>query len=208
MKFLEKLFKVTKNDPLGIDAAADGIQQLKSRLAAEKRKLEVERDKLRDALLDDPSGDFDESAIVAQQIRVEMFEKAIEKSLDEAAAKLPNGYDTRIGLGGELLDREELARLSFARALVGKPVILTVDDTFAALSEDAEEQLHLAMGAELKGRTRVIATSRFSICPDVDMVIVMRKGTVEQVGTHDELIAQPGLYRRMYRRQMGTSLDG
>jgi len=127
--------------------------------------------------------------------------------LDAFARKLSNGYDTMIGIGGEVLEREELGRLAFARAVLSNPKVLTVDDTFAAFSEDVEEQLRLALELHLSGRTIIIATSRYSICEDADVVLVMRKGGVVQIGSHLELMRQPGLYNRMYSRQMGLQID-
>jgi ABC-type multidrug transport system fused ATPase/permease subunit len=100
-----------------------------------------------------------------------------------------------------------------ARALVMKPSVLTVDDTYSAIEEDVEKQMRKAVRESLAGKTILIATSRLSICEDADLVVVMQEGKVVQVGAHEELLALPGLYRRMYMRQMGlgeleAALDG
>ena len=89
MNFIEKILKPTpKADPFGIDSAVDGIRQLRTRLAEETAKLSAERDKLRDAALDDPAGDLDESAVVRQAARVEALGSAIKKATDQAAKAL------------------------------------------------------------------------------------------------------------------------
>lgn len=113
------------------------------------------------------------------------------------------GYETQLGRGGITLSAEELVKLGIARALVMKPSVLTIDDTYSAIEEDTEKQLRTAVRSSLAGRTILIATSRLSICEDADMVVVMQNGKIAQVGRHEELLATAGLYRRMYMRQMG-----
>ncbi|MBD3181757.1 ATP-binding cassette domain-containing protein [Candidatus Poribacteria bacterium] len=114
-----------------------------------------------------------------------------------------NGYKTKIGRGGISLDADQLVKLNMARALVTRPSILTVDDTYSAIEEDIEKEIRKAIREFLVEKTILIATSRLSICEDADLVIVMQEGKVIQTGSHKELLASPGLYRRMYMRQMG-----
>jgi ATP-binding cassette subfamily B protein len=115
------------------------------------------------------------------------------------------GYDTRLGRGGIALDKEELIKLNLARALMTHPAVLTVDDTFAGLEDTTEERLREALRRTLRQETVLIATSRLSSCEEADLVVVMRKGRIVETGTHHQLLAQPGLYRRMYMRQMGIT---
>ena len=131
----------------------------------------------------------------------------------EAAARLvelhdfiqgqPQGYGAKLGSGGISLDAEQLVRLAVARALVNQPAILTIDDTFSTIDEEVETCLRASLRQALGGRTVIIATSRLSICEDADLVVVMRRGKIAQVGTHAGLLSAPGTYRRMYMRQMG-----
>ena len=123
--------------------------------------------------------------------------------LGELVGSLPDGFDTRIGQGGVTLNAAQVTRLCFARALVTDPAILTVDDTYSTLDESAERDLRAAVRGRLEGRTILVATSRLSICEDADMVVVMRAGRIVEKGSHAELINEPGVYRRMYMRQMG-----
>jgi len=125
--------------------------------------------------------------------------------LDSFITELPEGYDTLLGRGGLPLESEELAKLNLARALVANPAILTVDDTYATFPEELERRLRAAIRSHLIDKTIVIATSRLSICEDADIVVVMQKGQIAQSGSHAELLSVPGLYRRMYMRQMGLS---
>ena len=133
----------------------------------------------------------------------EDLEKAARHvGLDEFIRSLPKGYDTPVGRQGMGLSEERLVRLAVARALVTKPAVLTIDDTFSATEQAAEEQLREAIRSALAEHTVLIATSRLSICEEADMVVVMQRGRVIQTGTHEELMAVPGVYRRMYMRQM------
>ena len=123
--------------------------------------------------------------------------------LDGFVQAQPGKYATRLGRGGMTLDLEQETKLALARALITRPAILTVDDSFAAIDEEVETRIRAAVREVMVNNTVLITTSRLSICEDADLVVVMRTGTVVQVGTHENLLAAPGLYRRMYMRQMG-----
>ena len=138
----------------------------------------------------------------------EIEEAARLAGLHDFIQSQPDGYETKLGRGGITLNTEQLVELGIARALATKPAILTIDDTYATIQEDVEQRLRAAVRDALAGRTILIATSRLSICEEADMVVVMRNGKILQVGTHEELLGKPDLYRRMYMRQMGLeSLD-
>ena len=96
-----------------------------------------------------------------------------------------------------------MAQLGIARALMTNPAVLTLDDAFATVEEDVEARLRAAVREVLADRTVLMTTSRLSTCEDADLVVVMRKGRILELGTHAELLAHPGTYRRMYMRQMG-----
>jgi len=112
-------------------------------------------------------------------------------------------YETQLGRGGVTLNTEQLVKMGIARALVLKPSVLTVDDTYSSIEEAVEEEIRKSVMGVLGSKTILIATSRLSICEDADMVVVMQNGKIVQTGAHAELLAVTGLYRRMYMRQMG-----
>jgi ABC-type multidrug transport system fused ATPase/permease subunit len=157
------------------------------------------------------------SATLAENLRIgapdataEQIEQAARAvGLHEFVQGLADGYQTRLGRGGLSLGPQQLVQLAVARALVTRPAVLTIDDTFSAIEQDAEQRLRAAIRNTLADQTVLIATSRLSICPDADLVVVMQRGGIVQVGSHDDLLAVPGLYRRMYMRYMGIEeLDG
>ena len=138
----------------------------------------------------------------------DLEQAACQVGLDEFIRSLPKGYDTPIGREGMGLSEEHLVRLAVARALVTKPAVLTIDDTFSATEQAVEEQLREAVRSAMAEHTTLIATSRLSICEDADLVVVMQRGDVVDQGTHDELMSRPGVYRRMYMRQAGRDPSG
>ena len=133
----------------------------------------------------------------------EIRQAARTVGLHDFIAKQPQSYETKLGRGGLALEAEELVRLGLARALATKPAILTIDDTYSTIEEEVERPLRAAVRNVLADHTVLIATSRLSICQDADLVVVMQNGEVVQVGKHEELLAFPGVYRRMFMRQMG-----
>lgn len=137
----------------------------------------------------------------ASQDEVEQAAESV--GLHDLILTLHDGYDTRVGPGGMDLTSGWLTRIAVARALLTRPAVVTIDDTFSSLDEEAEHQLHRAVRSAAAGRTVLIATSRLDLCAEADMVVVMQKGTIEQIGKHHDLLAVPGVYRRMYMLQMG-----
>lgn len=137
----------------------------------------------------------------ARREDIERVAKTVD--LHEFVVGQKGGYDARLGKGGLALDTEQLARLGLARALITNPAVLTIDDTYAVIEEEAERPLRAAVREALADHTVIIATSRLSICTEADMIVVMQRGKIVQTGKHEELLAAAGLYRRMYFRQMG-----
>ncbi len=123
--------------------------------------------------------------------------------LDEFIRSLDDGYRTQLGRGGIQMSNDQLARLGLARALLTHPAILTIDDTFSAFEPEEVKALREAVRLLLHDRTILLATSQLEMCRDADLVVVMQQGSIVQLGTFDELLEQPGTFRRMYLRQAG-----
>jgi len=140
-----------------------------------------------------------------QATKEELMQALEHAGLVEFISALPKGLDTPIGREGLGLTGEQLFRLVVARAIVTKPAVLTIDDTFSTIEPTVEKELRLAIRTVLAERTVLIATSRLSIGLDTDLVVVMQRGSIVDQGTHQDLMSRPGLYRRMYMRQCGRS---
>lgn len=124
--------------------------------------------------------------------------------IDQFFDRLENGYDTIIGEKGIKLSGGERQRVGIARALIKNPSILIFDEATSSLDSENEALIHEAMKDALKGRTGIIIAHRLSTVRDADQIIVMDKGTVAGMGTHEELAKDCESYKRLISRQVVT----
>ena len=125
----------------------------------------------------------------------------------EFAEKLPDGLDTRISQGGKNLSGGQKQRIAIARALVGKPDILILDDSTSALDYATDLKLRQALKTDLADTTVVMISQRTTSLTDADRIIVMEDGAPVGIGTHSELIGSCEVYSDIYRSQMNEKED-
>ncbi len=123
---------------------------------------------------------------------------ARDAQADGFIRELPNGYDTIIGERGVTLSGGQRQRIAIARALITDPAILIIDDSTSAIDSQTEDEIQRAIRRVLEGRTTILITHRLSQIRWADKVVVLRKGEVVDVGSHDELLERCTLYRRIF----------
>jgi ATP-binding cassette subfamily B protein len=130
--------------------------------------------------------------------REEIVRAARDAQAHEFIVALENGYDTVIGERGVTLSGGQRQRLAIARALLTSPSVLVLDDSTSAIDSATEDSIQQAIRRILEGRTTLLITHRLSQIRWADRVLLLRKGELVAQGTHDELLTQSALYRRIF----------
>jgi len=133
------------------------------------------------------------------------MERVIQAAKDvrahEFIEKLPQGYQTELSERGSNLSVGQKQLLSFARALVFDPEVLIMDEATSSVDTETEILLREATTRLMAGRTSVIIAHRLSTIQNVDWILVLHKGEMREMGTHNELLAKKGIYYRLYELQ-------
>ncbi len=133
--------------------------------------------------------------------RVEVECAAEAAAAAEFIAALPEGYETRVGPGGQRLSGGQRQRVTLARALLRNPRILLLDEATSALDAESEAAVQGALARLRQGRTTIVVAHRLSTVRDADLVVAMAEGAAVEHGTHADLLEQDGLYARLVRSQ-------
>jgi subfamily B ATP-binding cassette protein MsbA len=128
----------------------------------------------------------------------EIEEAARLANAHEFICILPDNYNSLIGSNGTRLSGGQRQRIAIARALIRNPRILILDEATSALDTVSESKVQDALSELMKNRTTFIIAHRLSTIKNANKIVVLEQGRVEQVGSHDDLIGQQGLYRELY----------
>ena len=131
----------------------------------------------------------------------EMWEALRTVSADKVVEKMDNGLDSEVGEGGDLLSTGEKQLISFARAIIGEPRVLILDEATSSVDTMTEQIIQKALTKVTEGRTSFIIAHRLSTVRDADVIIVVKDGKIVEQGTHKELMKLKGYYNSLYTRQ-------
>lgn len=131
----------------------------------------------------------------------EIMEAAKRANAYDFIMKLPNGFYTEVGEGGNRLSSGEKQLVSFARAILGDPKIFVLDEATSSVDTETEQVIQTAIDHVLKGRTSFIIAHRLSTIRSCDRILLIHDGKIVEEGTHKELLRMKGSYYELYTNQ-------
>ncbi|MTI48690.1 ABC transporter ATP-binding protein [Sporosalibacterium faouarense] len=137
----------------------------------------------------------------------EIFEAARVAAIHDVILNFENGYETSVGERGVTLSGGQKQRIAIARTIINDTPILVFDDSLSAVDTETDAYIRKALNSRKNNATTFIISHRVSTLAEADKIIVLDKGELIQMGTHEELIKQPGLYSRVWKIQNSLEQD-
>jgi subfamily B ATP-binding cassette protein MsbA len=184
----------------GHDVRDVTLASLREQIGIVSQETVLFRDSIRDNIAYGKPGATDEQIVAAAQAA----------NAHDFIVRKPGGYAWRVGERGHTLSGGERQRIAIARAILLDPPILILDEATSALDSESESIVQAALQRLMVGRTVIVIAHRLSTIRDADRIVVLEKGKVAEIGSHDELMGrQDSLYRRHYEIQTrSTVTDG
>lgn len=126
---------------------------------------------------------------------------AILPGVDEFIDRLSDGYETEMGQGGVNVSGGQKQRICIARAILKKPKVLILDDSTSAVDTATEAKIREGLADKLPDMTKIIIAQRISSVRHADQIIILDKGRINGIGTHESLLAGNKIYQEIYESQ-------
>lgn len=177
----------------GVNVASCDLDALRARIAVVPQDVALFAGTIADNIRYGQAG----AALADVQRAAEMAQA------DVFIRQLPQGYDTMVGERGITLSGGQRQRIAIARAMLKNAPILLLDEATSALDAESEALVQRALGEAMRGRTTLVIAHRLATVLQADRILVLDAGRIVQAGTHAELMAKGGLYRRLAELQFG-----
>ncbi|MFK8184212.1 MAG: ABC transporter ATP-binding protein [Phormidesmis sp.] len=198
VKLLLRYFEPNQGGVLidGTDIRQLDVTSYRKRLAIVHQEVDIFNGTLIENLLyGNPTASFEEIETACKIAQAHDF-----------IQKLPKGYFTTVGERGVRISGGQRQRIGIARALIVNPDVLVFDEATSSLDYESERAIQVAMRSLFGTRTLIIIAHRLSTVRDADKIVVLDQGSISQVGSHDELLEEGGLYQRLHTLQESGAL--
>jgi subfamily B ATP-binding cassette protein MsbA len=175
----------------GVDIQSYSLRSLRSQMGMVSQDVVLFDDSIRNNIAFGRENATDEDIIRAARLAY----------AHDFVERLPQGYQTVVGEKGVKLSGGERQRLAIARAILRDPPLLILDEATSALDTESERVVQLALANLMKNRTTVVIAHRLSTIQRADRIMVLARGSIVEVGTHDELLRRGGQYQRLHAMQ-------
>ncbi len=194
VKLLPRFYDVTRGAVMidGVDIRDVTFESLRDQISIVTQETILFNESVRDNIA------FGRKDYTSEQV----LEAARAAYADAFIEALPEGYDTVIGESGATLSGGQRQRLAIARAIIKDPAILILDEATSHLDSESEQAIQKALAAFVEGRTTIVIAHRLATVQRADRLVVLDQGAIAEQGTHHELLANGGIYRRLYEQQL------
>ena len=198
VNLLPRFYDVTKGSILldGINLKEYSRSYLRSQIGIVEQEPFLFSDSIRDNIT---------YGVQREVTQEEVEQAAREAAIHDVILKFTNGYDTLVGERGVTLSGGQKQRVAIARTLLINPRILILDDSTSSVDMETEMQIREALDKLMANRTTFVIAHRIQSIMAADLILVFDKGEISQCGTHEQLLAEPGMYRDIYNIQ--TRID-